>query len=178
MLKWRTELQIFVIGSVIGDRYCEEELLESEDITRNGFASLLPDINPIEHVWDALGRRIAALLHHPENTQQLKQMLIEETGTPTGRKCCTSCCHIHPTLHRSTVIAPDPHAGTKATKGMTVRVGHRGTRLRHHGEIPSRTVSGVLQTKGMVQAGDFSNDHIENESQEISTRTKCSSKAM
>ncbi|GFY13593.1 transposable element Tcb2 transposase [Trichonephila clavipes] len=25
-----------------------------------------------------LGRRIAARLHHPENTQQLKQMLIEE----------------------------------------------------------------------------------------------------
>ncbi|GFU78925.1 transposable element Tcb2 transposase [Trichonephila clavipes] len=36
------------------------------------------DLNPIEHVWDALGRRIAACLHHPENTQQLKQMLIEE----------------------------------------------------------------------------------------------------
>ncbi|GFV85522.1 transposable element Tcb2 transposase [Trichonephila clavipes] len=37
-----------------------------------------PDLNPIEHVYDALGRRIAARLHHPENTQQLKQMLIEE----------------------------------------------------------------------------------------------------
>ncbi|GFU55971.1 transposable element Tcb2 transposase [Trichonephila clavipes] len=37
-----------------------------------------PDLNHIEHVWDALGRRIAARLHHPENTQQLKQMLIEE----------------------------------------------------------------------------------------------------
>ncbi|GFX12023.1 transposable element Tcb2 transposase [Trichonephila clavipes] len=37
-----------------------------------------PDLNPIEHVWDALGRCIAARLHHPENTQQLKQMLIEE----------------------------------------------------------------------------------------------------
>ncbi|GFV44893.1 transposable element Tcb2 transposase [Trichonephila clavipes] len=36
------------------------------------------DLNPIEHVWRALGRRIAACLHHPENTQQLKQMLIEE----------------------------------------------------------------------------------------------------
>ncbi|GFU70002.1 transposable element Tcb2 transposase [Trichonephila clavipes] len=37
-----------------------------------------PDLNPIEHVWDALGRRIAGRLHHPENTTQLKQMLIEE----------------------------------------------------------------------------------------------------
>ncbi|GFV93994.1 transposable element Tcb2 transposase [Trichonephila clavipes] len=37
-----------------------------------------PDLNPIKRVWDALGRRIAARLHHPENTQQLKQMLIEE----------------------------------------------------------------------------------------------------
>ncbi|GFW24495.1 transposable element Tcb2 transposase [Trichonephila clavipes] len=37
-----------------------------------------PDLYPIEHVWYALGRRIAACLHHPVNTQQLKQMLIEE----------------------------------------------------------------------------------------------------
>ncbi|GFU33788.1 retrovirus-related Pol polyprotein from transposon TNT 1-94 [Trichonephila clavipes] len=36
------------------------------------------DLDPIEHAWDALGRRIAARLHHPENTQLLKQMLIEE----------------------------------------------------------------------------------------------------
>ncbi|GFY13095.1 transposable element Tcb2 transposase [Trichonephila clavipes] len=54
-----------------------EELLESEDI-KNGLNQRTPDLNPIEHVWDALGRRIAARLHHPENTQQLKQMLIEE----------------------------------------------------------------------------------------------------
>ncbi|GFW09591.1 transposable element Tcb2 transposase [Trichonephila clavipes] len=55
-----------------------EELLESEDITRMNWPAYSPDLNPIEHVWDALGRRIAARLHHPENTQQLKQMLIEE----------------------------------------------------------------------------------------------------
>ncbi|GFY05262.1 transposable element Tcb2 transposase [Trichonephila clavipes] len=55
-----------------------EELLESEDITRMDWSAYSPDLNPIEHVWDALGRRIAARLHHPENTQQLKQMLIEE----------------------------------------------------------------------------------------------------
>ncbi|GFX11344.1 transposable element Tcb2 transposase [Trichonephila clavipes] len=55
-----------------------EEMLESEDITRMDLPAYFPDLNSIEHVWDALGRRIAARLHHPESTQQLKQMLIEE----------------------------------------------------------------------------------------------------
>ncbi|GFX05305.1 transposable element Tcb2 transposase [Trichonephila clavipes] len=55
-----------------------EELLESEYITRMDWPTYSPDLNPIEHVWDALGRRIVARLHHPENTQQLKQLLIEE----------------------------------------------------------------------------------------------------
>ncbi|GFV61726.1 transposable element Tcb2 transposase [Trichonephila clavipes] len=55
-----------------------EELLGSEDITRMDLPAYSPDLNPIEHVWDALGRRIAARLHHPENTQQLKRMLIAE----------------------------------------------------------------------------------------------------
>ncbi|GFX89319.1 transposable element Tcb2 transposase [Trichonephila clavipes] len=45
-----------------------EELLESEDITRMDWPAYSPDLNIIEHVWDALGRRIAARLHHPENT--------------------------------------------------------------------------------------------------------------
>ncbi|GFU60486.1 transposable element Tcb2 transposase [Trichonephila clavipes] len=54
-----------------------EDLLESEDITRMDWPAYFPDLNPIEHVWDTLGRRIAARLHHPENIQQ-QQMLIEE----------------------------------------------------------------------------------------------------
>ncbi|GFS62418.1 transposable element Tcb2 transposase [Trichonephila clavipes] len=37
-----------------------------------------PDLNPIEHLWNDLGRRFAARLHHLENTKELKQMLIDE----------------------------------------------------------------------------------------------------
>ncbi|GFW52773.1 transposable element Tcb2 transposase [Trichonephila clavipes] len=34
------------------------------------------DFNLIELIWDASGRRLAARLYPPGNTQQLKQMLI------------------------------------------------------------------------------------------------------
>ncbi|GFV98668.1 hypothetical protein TNCV_1453541 [Trichonephila clavipes] len=32
----------------------------------------------MEHIWDALGRRLAARFNPPWNTQQLKQLLIVE----------------------------------------------------------------------------------------------------
>ncbi|GFV16430.1 transposable element Tcb1 transposase [Trichonephila clavipes] len=37
-----------------------DECLQSEDITRMDWPAYSPDLNPIERVWDMLGRRIAA----------------------------------------------------------------------------------------------------------------------
>ncbi|GFX16646.1 transposable element Tcb1 transposase [Trichonephila clavipes] len=41
-----------------------DECLQSEDITRMDWSAYSPDLNPIEHVWDMLGRRIAARQSH------------------------------------------------------------------------------------------------------------------
>ncbi|GFU66459.1 transposable element Tcb1 transposase [Trichonephila clavipes] len=37
-----------------------EQLLESEDIERMDWPARSPDLNPIEHVWNFLGRRLGA----------------------------------------------------------------------------------------------------------------------
>ncbi|UYV69724.1 hypothetical protein LAZ67_7000471 [Cordylochernes scorpioides] len=39
-----------------------------------------PDLNPIEHVWDALGRRIGARHPSPRTLVELKTALLEEWG--------------------------------------------------------------------------------------------------
>ncbi|GFX22836.1 transposable element Tc1 transposase [Trichonephila clavipes] len=70
-----------------------EELLESEDITGMDWPAYSPDLNPIVHVWNTLGRRIVACLHHPENTQQLKKRKRQFYGnkfTNTSKKNSTS----------------------------------------------------------------------------------------
>ncbi|GFU82112.1 transposable element Tcb1 transposase [Trichonephila clavipes] len=37
-----------------------DDYLQSDDITRMDWPAYSPDLYPIEHVWDMLGRRIAA----------------------------------------------------------------------------------------------------------------------
>ncbi|GFT19277.1 transposable element Tcb1 transposase [Trichonephila clavipes] len=54
------------------------ECLQSEDITRMDWPAYSPDLNPIEHVWDMLGRRIAAQQPPTTSLLELRRALLDE----------------------------------------------------------------------------------------------------
>ncbi|GFW54808.1 transposable element Tcb2 transposase [Trichonephila clavipes] len=77
-----------------------EQLLESEDIERMDWPARSPDFNPIEHVWDFLGRRLAARTLQPVTIRELRlalqdewaampQQLIDPLILSMGRRCET-----------------------------------------------------------------------------------------
>ncbi|GFT09477.1 transposable element Tcb2 transposase [Trichonephila clavipes] len=55
-----------------------DECLQSEDITRMDWLAYSPDLNPIEHVWEEFGRRIAARQPLPTCLPQLRRTLLDE----------------------------------------------------------------------------------------------------
>ncbi|GFV42340.1 transposable element Tcb2 transposase [Trichonephila clavipes] len=55
-----------------------EDFLFEEGIVRMEWPACSPDMNPIEHVWDALGRRVAVLQPLPQTRQELERALLEE----------------------------------------------------------------------------------------------------
>ncbi|GBO30755.1 hypothetical protein AVEN_87417-1 [Araneus ventricosus] len=52
--------------------------LESETIPQMAWPARSPDLNPIEHVWDMLGRRIAGCSVSPGTFRELQQALLHE----------------------------------------------------------------------------------------------------
>ncbi|GFX44178.1 transposable element Tcb2 transposase [Trichonephila clavipes] len=78
----------------------DEQLLESEDIERMDWPARSPDLNPIEHAWDFLGRRLAARTLPPVTIRELRlalqdewaampQQLIDTLILSMGRRCET-----------------------------------------------------------------------------------------
>ncbi|GFW57593.1 transposable element Tcb2 transposase [Trichonephila clavipes] len=55
-----------------------EYFLFEEGIVRMEWPACSPDMNPIEHVWDALGRRVAGRQPLPQTLQELERALLEE----------------------------------------------------------------------------------------------------
>ncbi|GFY09039.1 transposable element Tcb1 transposase [Trichonephila clavipes] len=51
------------------------ECLQSEDITRMDWPVFSPDLNPVEHVWEMLGRRVAARQPPPTCLLELRRLL-------------------------------------------------------------------------------------------------------
>ncbi|GFS58001.1 transposable element Tc3 transposase [Trichonephila clavipes] len=77
-----------------------EQLLESEGIECMDWPARSPDLNPIEHVWDFLGRRLAARTLPPVTIRELRlalqdewaampQQLIDTLILIMGRRCET-----------------------------------------------------------------------------------------
>ncbi|GFV28403.1 transposable element Tcb2 transposase [Trichonephila clavipes] len=55
-----------------------EDFLFEEGIIRMEWSACSPDMNTIEHVWDALGRRVAGRQPPPQAPQELERALLEE----------------------------------------------------------------------------------------------------
>ena len=59
-------------------RFLVGEFLDAEDVQQMPRPACSPDMNPIEHAWDALGRAINGRNIIPQTLQQLAQALTEE----------------------------------------------------------------------------------------------------
>ncbi|GFY03061.1 transposable element Tcb2 transposase [Trichonephila clavipes] len=90
MINGRTCLHGVANGTMTGQRYIDEVLLlhvhhfrgadclDSEGIQRLVWPAPSPALNPIENVWDALGRQVAGRNYPPTNKNTLIRALTEE----------------------------------------------------------------------------------------------------
>ncbi|GFX53245.1 transposable element Tcb1 transposase [Trichonephila clavipes] len=75
-LTWSRHNTIFVDTTTMV--LCEVSRRVQEDITRMDWPAYSPDLNPIDHVWDMLGRRIEARQSPPTCLPELRRALFDE----------------------------------------------------------------------------------------------------
>ncbi|GFV70465.1 transposable element Tcb2 transposase [Trichonephila clavipes] len=104
-----------------------EQLLESEDIERMDWSARSPDLNPIEHVWDFLGRRLAARTLPPVTIRELRSALQDEWAAmpqqridtlilSMGRRCetCLAVGRSYPLLKTGCFLLDTHHRDVSA----------------------------------------------------------------
>ncbi|KAJ4448449.1 hypothetical protein ANN_10465 [Periplaneta americana] len=64
-----------------------DEYYEEEEILRMDWPAMSPDLNPIEHVWGALGRRVAAHQPPSRTLSTLRNALLQEWKQGMPRRC-------------------------------------------------------------------------------------------
>ncbi|GFY07908.1 transposable element Tcb1 transposase [Trichonephila clavipes] len=85
MINGRTRLHVVANGTMTGQRYIDEVLLPHVRLFRGAVGDkfvFMDDnatyLNPIENVWDALGRQVAGQNCHPTNKNTVIRALTEE----------------------------------------------------------------------------------------------------
>ncbi|GFU76815.1 transposable element Tcb1 transposase [Trichonephila clavipes] len=83
MINGRTRLHVVANGTMTSQRYIDEVLLPHDCLDSEGIQRLVwpvrsLDLNPIENVWDALGRQVAGRNYPPTNKNTLIRALTEE----------------------------------------------------------------------------------------------------
>jgi transposase len=56
------------------------DFLQNRDVSVLPWPAKSPDLNPIEHIWDLLDRRVRAKAIHPRTVRELAGVLVEEWG--------------------------------------------------------------------------------------------------
>ncbi|GFV53876.1 transposable element Tcb1 transposase [Trichonephila clavipes] len=83
MINGRKRLHVVANGTMTGQRYIDEVLLPHDCLDSKGIQRLVwpvrsLDLNPIENVWDALGRQVAGRNYPPTNKNTLILALTEK----------------------------------------------------------------------------------------------------
>ncbi|KFM71121.1 Transposable element Tc3 transposase, partial [Stegodyphus mimosarum] len=98
-----------------------DEFLESEDIRGMDWPARSPDLNPIEHVWDALGRAIATRNPPPRTIPEPKTTLLNVWDQlPQALQLVSSAAFVSD-LQTPMSVTPE-HASTDCRLGLLIEL--------------------------------------------------------